>query len=546
MEVRSALVGRDDERARLSEAVESARRGAGSLLLLSGEAGVGKTRLAEEAGAASSALVLRGAASSSAVAPYGPVVAALRAYLRARPEGLPDGPLRPHLAMLMPELGPQAATSDRATLTEAIICALEFIAEDGAALVVLDDLQWSDGATLELLARLAPALEEMPLVVVAAYRSDGLPRDHLLRRLRDELRRGRRLTELSIAPLDRTGTGELLAQLLDGSPSQSLVGALHDRTQGVPFFVEEMARVLRASGRLQPGSRGLELGGEGQVPVPDTVRDAVLMSLTGLSDEGRAAAEAAAVAGESVDLGLVAELSSEAGVAELLRHGLLVEDGEGRASFRHALSWEALYADVPWLRRRALHRQVAEALEVADGHSMEIATHWLGAREPVQARAALVRAAHEYEAVHAFRDATNAGRQALELWPGDEDADGRIDTLERYARAAELAGDLAEAVRAWRELSATRSARDETHAFAEAQRRLAAVYELRGEPEHAFAARRVAAEAFSAGERPAEAAIERLAMANRRRISAGFSEALDLALAAAQEATLAGRTDLRA
>src|SRR4051812_48798297 len=496
MEVRGALVGRRSERARLSQAVERARQGSGSLLLLSGEAGVGKTRLAEEAAASASTLVLRGAASSSAPAPYGPVVALLRSYLRARPDGLAGvGPLLPHLAMLLPELGPQPASSDRATLTEAIHCAFKQVAANGHALMVLDDLQWSDEATLELLARLGGAFESTPALVIAAYRSDGLPRDHMLRWMRNELRRAGALEEMTLTPLDRPETGELLAELLDGKPAPSLVAALHDRTQGVPFFVEEMARALRTSGRLRPGPRGLELGGEGEVPVPDTVRDAVLMSLTGLSDDGRAAAEAAAVAGESVDLGLAAELSSEAGVAELLRRGLLVEDGDGRASFRHALSWEALYADVPWLRRRGLHRRVAEALEAGGAQSMEIATHWLGAREAGRARAELVRAARESESVHAYRDAARAGRQALELWPGDEDADGRVDTLERYARAAELAGDLAEAVRAWRELSATRSAGDETLAFAEAQRRLAAVYELRGEPESAFGARRLAAEA---------------------------------------------------
>jgi DNA-binding CsgD family transcriptional regulator len=544
MEVRSALVGREAESERLLQAVERARGGAGSLLLLSGEAGVGKTRLTEEVGGAA---VLRGAAGPSARTPYGPVVALLRAYLRARPDGLDgDSPLKPHLAMLLPELGPQAASSDRATLTEAIRCALERVAAEGHPLLVLDDLQWSDEATIELLASVGSAVDEMPLVLIAAYRSDGLPRDHLLRWLRNELRRGGTLAEMALSPLDREGTARLLAELLEGKPAPSLVAAVQDRTEGVPFFVEELARALRSSDRLQSGPHGLELGGDGEVPVPDTVRDAVLMSVARLSDDGRAAAEAAAVAGQTVDLALVAELASEGGVAELLRHGLLSDDGEGRASFRHALSWESLYADVPWLRRRGLHRQVAERLEADGASSMEIATHWLGARESSRAREALVRAARESEAVHAHRDATRAGRQALELWPGDEDAGARTEALERYARSAELAGELAEAVRAWRELSELRRASGDERQFAEAERRLAAVYELKGEREPAFAARRVAVEALAAAGLPAEAAIERLAMANHRRVGGKYSETIELARRAAEEATAAGRTDLRA
>jgi DNA-binding CsgD family transcriptional regulator len=547
MEVRSALVGRDAERETLSQAIARARRGSGSLVLLCGEAGVGKTRLAEEVAGRESDLVLRAAASSSAVAPYAPVVALLRAYLRARPGGLDGaGRLRPHLAILVPELGPQAVASDRATLTESIRCAFERIAADGQPVMILDDLQWSDEATLELLASLSGALAEMPLLVIAAYRSDGLPRDHVVRWLRNELRRGGNLTELSLSPLDLDATGALLERLLDAEPSQALVATLHDRTQGVPFFVEELASALVASGRLQPGSRGLELAGEADVPVPDTVRDAVLMSLSPLGDAARAAAEAAAVAGQSVDLELLGQLAPEEGVTELMRHGLLGEDGDGVASFRHALAREALYADVPWLRRRALHRHVAEALEARGGQSMEIATHWLGARETAKARTALVRAARESEAVHAYRDASKAGRQALELWPGDEDAEARIGALERYARSAELAGELAEAVRAWRELAEVREAGGDGVAFAHAQRRLAAVHELKGDREAAFAARRVAVDSFAAAGQPAEAATERLAMANHKRVGANYSDAIELARAAANEASDAGRTDLRA
>ena len=543
----SALLGRDAERARLAQAADRARSGSGCLLLLSGEAGVGKTRLAEEAAAASSALVLRGAAASGAAAPYGPVVAVLRAYLRLRPGGLDGlGALRAHLALLLPELGGAATAGDRATIFEAIRSAVALIAADGPVFVFLDDLQWSDEATLELLAALAPGLEALPVMIVGAYRSDGLPRDHMLRWLRNELRRGRCRDELVLAPLDVDGTGELLAALLPDRPSPALVRALHDRTQGVPFFVEELASALVVSGRLQPGARGLELGGDDEVPAPDTVRDAVLMGASPLSEAARAAVEAAAVAGQAFDLPLVAPLAGEEGLAELQRQGVLRDAGAGRAAFRHALSWEAFYADVPWLRRRSLHRQLAEALEAAGAPSMEIATQWLGARDAPRAREALVRAARESEAVYAYRDAASAGRQALELWPGDEEPEVRIEVLERYARCAELAGELPEAVKAWRELSAVRSARGEPLAQAEAQRRLAAVHELRGEREAAFAGRRLAAQTFAAGGRPADAAIERLAMANHRRIGADYSEAIELATAAAAEAEAAERQDLRA
>src|SRR3979409_2512745 len=155
MDVRSALVGRDVERARLSQAVDGARRGTGSLRLRSGEAGVGKTRLAEEVATSSSALILRGAASNSAASPYGPIVALLRSYLRSSPTGLDGcGPLRPHLAGLPPEPRDPAPARDRATIFEAVRCAFKHVAKDQHVLVILDNLQWSDEATLELLAAL--------------------------------------------------------------------------------------------------------------------------------------------------------------------------------------------------------------------------------------------------------------------------------------------------------------------------------------------------------------------------------------------------------
>src|SRR5262245_42261772 len=195
--------------------MDAAALGQGSLILLSGEAGVGKTRLAAEAAAGAKGPVLWGGATRGTTPPHGPVVAALRSYLRAVPDGLAHcGPLRQHLALLLPELGPPPEQSDRETLFEAVRCAFVTVASDGPAVVVLDDLQWSDEATLEQLAALAASLGELQLLVLGAYRSDEVPRDHPLRRLRNELRRGGRLNELALEPLDRADTAALAGRSL--------------------------------------------------------------------------------------------------------------------------------------------------------------------------------------------------------------------------------------------------------------------------------------------------------------------------------------------
>ncbi len=539
----TALIGRGTELERLVEAVDRARAGSGGVVLLTGEAGMGKTRLAGElARSCHDALVLSGSASHSGAVAYGPVVAALRGLLRSRPGALAGcGPLGAHLALILPELGEAAPATDRLTLFEAICCALARLAEDQPVLVILDDLHWSDEATLELLSALAAPLAGLSVLVLAAYRSDGLARDNGMRRLRHELRRARRFDELVLGPLAPDEVAQLLAATFGGAPSPSLVRAVYDLTQGTPFFVEELAGALRLSGALQAGRHGLELAHHGEIPLPDTVRDAVLIRASELSDEGRAAAEAAAVAGEAFDLDLVASLSSLHGVAELIERGLAREQDPGSAVFRHGLTRDALYADVPWMRRRTLHRALAEALETAGAPSRVTAAHWLGARDGVRARAALLRAAAESETVHAFRDAAEAGRQALDLWPEDVDDALRLQSLERYARCAELSGQLAEATRAWRELASVLVGIDQ----ALSQRRLAAVLELRGDREAAFAARRRAAETLALHGAPAEASIEHLAMANQRRIAAQHTEAIALARCSREEADRAGRLDLR-
>src|SRR4051794_4024068 len=430
------LIARDAEAARLHAALDRAIAGKGSLVLLSGDAGVGKTALTTAVADTAGVAVLRGAAAQTRTEPHGPLVAALRSYLHAVPGGLDEcGPLRSHLALVLPELGQPAADGDRATLFEAFRCALVTIARRGPALIVLDDLHWSDEATLDLLAALAGSLKELPILVIAAYRSDELPRGHALRRLRTELRRAGALDELELEPLDRDGSAAVAERVVGAPLSPALAAVVHDRTQGVPFFVEELSAALVAGGLTRGGDDGRELAEGGALPIPATVRDAVLLRAARLPENARAAADVAAVAGERFDLGAVAEIAGQDGLLELVEAGLVEETGDGRAAFPHALVRDALYEDVAWLRRRALHEQLAAELARRDAPPAELATHWLAARDEEKARAELLRAAQDFCAAHAYRDAARAGHQALELWPDRDDA-ASVHALEQHAMCA--------------------------------------------------------------------------------------------------------------
>src|SRR5687767_14090792 len=142
------LVGRTRESDRLRRLLEQARGGRGATVLVSGDAGVGKTRLTAVLEEAPGVLVLHGTEVQGRTAPYGPLVEALRDYLRAHPAGLADvGPLCGHLALLLPELGEPAGAADRPTLFEALRAAFAAIARSHHAAIVLDDLHWSDEAT---------------------------------------------------------------------------------------------------------------------------------------------------------------------------------------------------------------------------------------------------------------------------------------------------------------------------------------------------------------------------------------------------------------
>ena len=218
-------------------------------------------------------------------------------------------PLAPYLALLLPELGPALPAANAGVLGEAICQALAAIARQTPAALILDDLQWADNATLELLPMLASALAGTLLVVVGIYRSDEVGRRHPLRKLRNELRRANLLREIAVNPLDAAETAALAAQVLGERPGPALASQLYDRTDGIPLYVKELAEALALGGRLRPGPDGLELSPGTDLPIPDTLRDAVLLRLDSLPEAALRLLQLAAVAGSEFDLALVVDLA---------------------------------------------------------------------------------------------------------------------------------------------------------------------------------------------------------------------------------------------
>ena len=539
------LVGRAPERAALRDAIAAAAGSDGGILLVAGEGGVGKTALVESALADDDGLVLRGAADQRVVRPYAPIVAALRAYQRAVPDGLAgSGPLSRHLALILPELGSSPADSDQATLFEAVRNLFEQIARRQPTVVFLDDLQWVDGATAELLLQLDRTLEAVPMLVLGTYRSDEVLRGHPLRRVRSELRRRRRLQELMVEPLGPVDTAQLAARVLGARPGSTLARTLYDRTQGVPFFIEELAVALATAGRLEKAEGTVELGPEETLPLPDTIKETVLLRAERLSSTGRHTLEIAAAAGLRFDLELLAALDGADGIDEAIQRGFLVEvDQQG--GFRHALIREAVYDDTPWTRRRSYHRRLAAELERRGAAPEAVAEQWLAGGERDRARPSLLAAAERFCQVHAYHDAARAVSRAIELWPEGEDEDGRLAALELLGRCAQLHGDLTGAARAWQEVVEACRARGDLNRLAELQRRLAGVYELQGAWDRALAARVAAAEAFAERGQELEAATEQLAAASHLQAAANLTGALDLIAGAGPAVERTGSIELR-
>lgn len=474
------LVGRERELEALSKALDGLLEGRGAVVAITGEPGIGKSRLVaelEERFAGRVRFLAGHAVSYAETIPYWPVREQLRGWLGlgvSDPEARVRLELRaelartladdadeayPFLATLlglaiepeqeqrMRDFAPDAVRHQTFDWLYQLLCAL---ARERPLCLVLEDLHWSDEATLSLLDELLPAAEQTAVCFLLVHRSDP---DHPAWQLVDRARRRfrRSFLELDLEPLPDADTRALAEADAGGELPEDLAELLAERTGGNPYFVGEAIRDLRERGALKRENGRVVLLGEASIPA--ALQQALQARLDRLDAEARELVTTAAVIGRSFGLPLLERLLPRARLlptlSELQWLQLVVEERSGAAPeyrFRHGLVQEAAYETLVQARRRELHLRVGEALvELHRDSPAEVygllARHFAEADEPKRAVEYLLKAGDAARAVYADEEAIELYRRALAFMERTGDEASARETLLKIALTHHLAFD---------------------------------------------------------------------------------------------------------
>lgn len=435
----TTLVGREGDMQHIRAAIEAAADGDGRVIMLAGEPGVGKTRLAQEATLDArnrGFMVVTGTCyEPEQGTPFYPFLEALSQAYDAAPPSIQSAVRRqwPSLGKLLPAQsipnpeGAAGSQEEQQRLFWAVTGFLQAMAEHLPVALLLDDLQWADGSTLGLLQHLARHTRTHRILLLGTYRDVEIDRRHPLEAMLLDLSRQQLLQRIAVHRLPVEGTAALLAHSLGmEDTSQEFAALLHSHTEGNPFFVQEVVRslvergdVYRENGRWS--RRALE-----EIEVPESVRAVVGQRLSHLSEEAQTLLQEASVLGHTFvfdDLQQVdgrSEVEIERALDDAVTAGLVREAGSDLYAFNHNLTQQSLYGELSSRRKRRLHLAAGDTLErqpavVREQRLAEIARHFQKAEVPERALPYTMQVADRAAAAFAHEDAARYYRTALDL-----------------------------------------------------------------------------------------------------------------------------------
>ena len=486
------FVGRERELADLKDALEEALGGRGRLVLLVGEPGIGKTRTAEELATYArvrGAKVHWGHSHEDESSPaYWPWVQAMRSYVReADPVALAWelGQGAGDVAQLVPEVrerlgdvpDPPELDPDEARfrLFDSIATFLASAARSRPLVLVLDDLHWADEPSLLLFRFVARQVRDSGLLLVGTYRDVELGRHHPLARTLAELAEVEGSRRVALRGLDTESIERYIEMTAGVEPPEGLAVAVHEQTEGNPFFISEVVRLMASEGSLESSARR-----RWDVSIPQGVREVVGRRLDRLSEEANEMLKMAAAVGREFELAVLERLNGKPrdalldAIEQAVESQVVSEADRGgeRYAFSHALVRETLYAELTGPKRIEVHRRIGEALEQLHGADpdppvAELARHFSEAAPAGEAgkaieytegaaRRAATRLAHEDAAIHyeralevlEFSPQSDPARRLallLELGEAQRRAGRFVPARETFEGAAEIARELGDA-----------------------------------------------------------------------------------------------------
>ncbi len=433
------IVGRDDLLELIDDLIAEAVQGRGHTLFLSGQAGLGKTRLVRAAVRKAMAAGVR--VDGGSVAPQDREVplASIREMANGMRENAAFGSLGPDLLVMDGSHGGDALGSRRLLVRGAADRILEAI--DRPTMLVFDDLHWTDEMSLEVIGELARHVAERPLFLLAGYRADEFPADSIHREWRSRMLSQRDAREARLQPLTLEQTAVATSAILGGQlpAPRDVVEAVHERTNGIPLHIEELLGALDDDARTD-GRRIRE------AKVPDTIGDAVLARLARLSDDARMVARAAAVVGRCFSPDVLAGMVDrpladlEPTIEELVDASFLYPFDyidQGYYDFRHQLLRDAVYGSLSPAMLRRFHAQAAEfGMSLEGANVIHASRHYERAGLRSQAFRAAMTGATEANRISARHEAYELYRRAIDNMPPDVPIGEQAELYERFSDAA--------------------------------------------------------------------------------------------------------------
>jgi len=430
------LVGREKELAELDEALIDVGLGRGRVVVVGGEAGRGKTRLATELRRRATALghtALWGSCPEAQLAlPYLPIIEAVGNLLAtvditALQERL--GVAARDLGGVFPQFGVDSgpgnvadASQAKLRFFEAVLALFTVLAQRRPLLLVIEDLHWADPSTHELLDYIARRALSWPVLIVVTFRTEELDRQHPVHPTLQGWTRSRVAHTIQLQALPAQGVAQMVSSIFDepevGSEFRDY---LRRRSEGNPFVLEEMLKAALDSGDIFRSEVGWDRRAIAELRIPETVRDTILLRLERLAPLHLNALRVAAVIGSTFEADLLGALCGLDATAldSLLRACMreqLVEeapDHHGTFRFRHSLTWAAVYGDITSPQRVHLHGRVAAALQERRAPAAERAMHLTGANRVDEAVPLWIEAAEEAIRRHAYADAAELYQRAI-------------------------------------------------------------------------------------------------------------------------------------